>query len=66
MLLNLLLILLLFLISAVIVYLIPVMIFFVPAVTTLLYDVILERIFRKYMTEEDLAAERESDMIDMD
>lgn len=60
------LILLLFLISAVIFFLIPVLIFLVPAVTALLYDVILERIFRRYMTEEDLAAERESDMIDMD
>lgn len=60
------LILLLFLLGVFIIGMIPIMLFLVPAVTTLLYDLILERIFRKYMSEEDLAAERESDMIDKD
>ena len=60
------LILFLFLLGALLIGLIPIMIFLLPAVITLLYDIILERIFRKYMTEEDLAAERESDRIDMD
>ncbi len=60
------LILLLFLLGTFIIGIIPIMLFLVPAVTTLLYDLILERIFRKYMSEEDLAAERESDMIDRD
>ena len=60
------LILFLFLVGALVIGLIPIMIFLLPAVITLLYDIILERIFRKYMTEEDLAAERESDRIDMD
>ena len=60
------LILFLFLLGALLIGLIPIMIFLLPAVITLLYDIILERIFRKYMTEEELAAERESDRIDMD
>lgn len=60
------LILFLFLVGALVIGLIPIMIFLLPAVITLLYDIILERIFRKYMTEEDLAAERESDRIDLD
>ena len=60
------LILFLFLVGALVIGLIPIMIFLLPAVITLLYDIILERIFRKYMTEEDLTAERESDRIDLD
>lgn len=60
------LILLLFLLGVFIVCIIPFMLFLVPAVTTVFYDMILERIFRKYMSEEDLAAERESDMLDRD
>jgi uncharacterized membrane protein YesL len=51
-------------VAVVIVYLIPMLIFLVPAVLFLLYDLILERIFRKYMTEEDLAKEKEKDMLD--
>lgn len=46
------------------VYLIPLMIFLIPAVLFLMYDVILERIFRKYMSPEDLAREKENDLLD--
>ncbi len=59
-----LLVLLLLLAAAVIIYLIPMMIFLIPAVLCLMYDVILERIFRKYMSPEDLAKEKENDMLD--
>ncbi len=60
------LIMLLFLLGVLVIWLIPILLFLIPAVTTLLYDLILERIFRKYMSQEDLEAERESDMIDRD
>jgi uncharacterized membrane protein YesL len=46
--------------------LVPIMIFLLPAVQILLYDVILERIFRKYMKPEDLEHELENDMLDKD
>jgi uncharacterized membrane protein YesL len=59
-----LLILVLLVVAAVIVYLLPVLIFLVPAALFLLYDLILERIFRRYMSEEDLAKEKENDMLD--
>jgi uncharacterized membrane protein YesL len=45
---------------------IPIMIFLFPTVQILLYDVILERIFRKYMKPEDLEHELENDMLDKD
>jgi uncharacterized membrane protein YesL len=48
------------------VMLVPIMIFLLPAVQILLYDVILERIFRKYMKPEDLEHELENDMLDKD
>lgn len=41
------------------VYIIPLTIFIVPAVYTWLKNYNLEKVFRKYMTEEDLAAEEE-------
>jgi hypothetical protein len=59
-----LLILVLFVLALLAVYLIPMLIFLVPAGLFLLYDLILERIFRKYMSEADLAREKEADMID--
>jgi uncharacterized membrane protein YesL len=46
------------------VMLVPIMIFLLPTVQILLYDVILERIFRKYMKPEDLEHELENDMLD--
>jgi uncharacterized membrane protein YesL len=48
------------------VMLVPIMIFLLPTVQILLYDVILERIFRKYMKPEDLEHELENDMLDKD
>jgi uncharacterized membrane protein YesL len=45
---------------------VPIMIFLFPTVQILLYDVILERIFRKYMKPEDLEHELENDMLDKD
>lgn len=53
-------------VSGIILYVVPFMILLLPATLLLLYDVILEKIFRKYMSEEDLANEKESDMIDRD
>lgn len=59
-----LLVLVLFVVSAYIIYLLPILLFFVPAALYLLYDLILERVFRKYMSPEDLAKEQENDMLD--
>lgn len=38
---------------------VPLCVLFMPAVLFLLYDFLLERVFRKYMNEEDLARELE-------
>jgi uncharacterized membrane protein YesL len=59
-----LLILLVFAVVLALVWLVPFLIFFLPAIQFLVYDVILERIFRKYMKPEDLAQELENDRID--
>ncbi len=45
-------------------WLLPVILIFLPALLFLIYDLILERLFRRYMSEEDLAKELENDMID--
>jgi membrane protein implicated in regulation of membrane protease activity len=60
-----LLILLIFAVVLVLLWLVPFLIFLLPAVQFQLYDVILERIFRKYMKPEDLEQELENDRIDM-
>jgi uncharacterized membrane protein YesL len=60
-----LLILLIFAVVVVLLWLVPFLIFLLPAVQFQLYDVILERIFRKYMKPEDLEQELENDRIDM-
>lgn len=44
---------------ALLVYMLPVALIFVPALFTLLENLILEKIFWKYMSEEDREAERE-------
>lgn len=44
---------------AVIVWILPPAIFFIPALYMLLANLILERVFLKYMSEEDIAAEKE-------
>lgn len=59
-------ILLLLVICAVVVFLVPLTALLIPPSLFLVYDAILERIFRKYMTEEDRAREIESDMLDRD
>jgi membrane protein implicated in regulation of membrane protease activity len=59
------LILLIFAVVLVLLWLVPFLIFLLPAVQFQLYDVILERIFRKYMKPEDLEQELENDRIDM-
>ena len=46
-------------VAALLVYIIPVTIFIVPALFTLVQNLIMEKIFRKYMSEEDRAAEDE-------
>ena len=43
------------------IYLSPIAITFIPAVVMYLYDMFLEKIFRKYMTEEDLKKEEALD-----
>lgn len=58
------LLLVIFILSIALIVIVPVFILLVPALKTLLDDIILEHIFRKYMTEEDLAMERENDMLD--
>lgn len=40
-------------------YIIPLFIFFIPAVYTLVINFIMEKIFMRYMSEEDIAAEQE-------
>jgi hypothetical protein len=47
-----------------ILWLLPVLTILLPAVEILLFDYILERIFRTYMSEEDLAREQELDLLD--
>ena len=42
---------------------IPVLIFLAPAVKYILYNVIMEKIFRKYMTEEEVRREQQDDMM---
>lgn len=59
-----LLVLLLFVIAALVVYFFPILIFLIPALLFLTYDAILERIFRKYMSAEDLEREKENDYVD--
>jgi uncharacterized membrane protein YesL len=59
-----LLVLVIFGVMAFAVLVVPIMIFLLPTVQILLYDVILERIFRKYMKPEDLEHELENDMLD--
>ena len=46
-------------VAALLVYIIPITIFIVPALFTLVQNLIMEKIFRKYMSEEDRAAEDE-------
>lgn len=47
------------LVAGLIVYLMPIMIFIVPALYTWMLNLILEKVFRKYMSEEDRALEDE-------
>lgn len=42
----------------------PVLVFFLPAIVCMIYEVILERIFRKIMSPEDLQREKENDWMD--
>lgn len=51
-------------ITILIIILIPIFLFFLPAVMYLIFDTILERIFRGYMKPEDLEHELENDMLD--
>lgn len=53
-----------FVFTVLVLIIIPIFIFFIPAVQFLVNDVILERIFRKYMSPEDLERELENDMLD--
>jgi uncharacterized membrane protein YesL len=46
------------------IWLIPILLVVMPTIVALLSDLILQRIFRRYMSEEDLAAEKENDMYD--
>lgn len=59
-----LLIIVLFSLAILLTWLIPILIFLMPACIVLMFDLILERIFRMYMSPEDLANEKENDMID--
>lgn len=59
-----LLIIFLFLFAIFLTWLIPILVFLMPACIVLMFDLILERIFRMYMSPEDLANEKENDMLD--
>lgn len=59
-----LLVLVLFALAAFVVYLFPILIFLIPALLFLTLDAVLERIFRKYMSPEDLEQEKENDLVD--
>ena len=59
-----LLIIILFLLAIFLTWLIPILVFLMLASIVLMFDLILERIFRMYMSPEDLANEKENDMID--
>lgn len=52
------------LVSVVVIYIMPLVLFFWPALLTLIFDYILERLFRQYMSKEDLERELENDRID--
>lgn len=56
------LVLVLLLAGSVVVYVSPFLITLVPAGIMYLYDIFLEKIFRKYMSEEDLKREQEIDL----
>lgn len=53
-----------FVLTVLVILVIPIFIFLMPTVQFLLYDTILERIFRKYMKPEDLERELENDKLD--
>jgi uncharacterized membrane protein YesL len=59
-----LLILVIFVLVVLVVSMIPILLFLLPTVQIILYDVILERIFRKYMKPEELEHELENDRLD--
>ena len=59
-----LLIIILLLLAIFLTWLIPILVFLMPACIVLIFDLILERIFRMYMSPEDLANEKEKDMLD--
>ena len=59
-----LLIIILFLLAIFLTWLIPILGFLMPACIVLMFDLILERIFRMYMIPQDLANEKENDMLD--
>ena len=59
-----LLVLLLFAVTVFVIYLFPILIFLMPALLFVTYDTIFERIFRKYMSPEDLEKEKENDLVD--
>lgn len=48
--------------SALSIYIIPVLLVVIPAVASIVFDFILERLFRRYMSPEDLEREKENDM----
>lgn len=52
--------------TALITYLIPLLVVVLPAASTTTLEVIFEKIFRKFMTPEDLAREQEEDKMDID
>ena len=47
-------------------YLIPLFIIILPAASVTTLEVIFEKIFRKFMTPEDLKKEQEEDKMDID
>lgn len=54
----------LFLVCVLATYIMPLFIMLFPTVLALTFDFILERLFRMYMSEEDLEREKENDLLD--
>lgn len=51
-------------VALLLVWFIPVLTFLIPSVTAIMFDLILERIFREYMSPEDLEKELENKQMD--
>ena len=54
----------LIIVAVVLVWYVPILLFILPGAVFSCYEIFMEKIFRKYMSEEDLARELEDDRYD--